>query len=140
MDGWLWTFALKKLHLDSPITQPIWEHIDALNTDPTSDGSSRNCVTIEGDSAESWGSFWIQLHAGQINFRHLDDAQRDEVLGVIRDPIGTPDDMQLEPGGYVMFDLTAMGPPVVDGLLVRLLNKYFQILGSSALRVSTEVL
>ena len=59
---------------------------------------------------------------------------------MILDPIDTPDDMQLEPGSFVTFDVTAMGRPVVDGLLVRLINEYFQISGSSAINVSTEEL
>ena len=126
--------------MNPTITKAIWDEIDSLHADPTSDESSRHCVTIEGTSSELWESFWIQLHAGQINFRHLDDAQRDEVLGMILDPIDTPDDMQLEPGSFVTFDVTAMGRPVVDGLLVRLINEYFQISGSSAINVSTEEL
>ena len=86
----------------------------------------------------SWGSFWIQLHAGSINFRHLDDAQRDEVLGMILDPIDTPEEMQLLTGECVTFEIAAMGRPVVDAMLVRLINEYFQILDGVALDVSTE--
>lgn len=86
----------------------------------------------------SWGSFWIQLYAGSINFRHLDDAQRDEILGMILDPIDTPEEMQLLPGECVTFEIAAMGRTVVDALLVRLINEYFQILDGVALDVSTE--
>jgi hypothetical protein len=124
--------------MNATITKTIWDEIDALHADPSSDGSSKHCVTIEGESAMSWGSFWIQLYAGSINFRHLDDAQRDEVLGMILDPIDTPDDMQLLPGECVTFDINAMGRPVVDAMLVRLINEYFQILDGVALDVSTE--
>jgi len=120
------------------ITKAIWDEIDALPADPTSDGSSKHCVTIEGESAMSWGSFWIQLYAGSINFRHLDDAQRDEVLRMILDPIDTPEEMQLLTGECVTFDINAMGRTVVDAMLVRLINEYFQILDGVPLDVSTE--
>jgi len=126
--------------MNATITKAIWDEIDTLHADPTSDGSSKHCVTIEGESANSWASFWIQLYAGSINFRHLDDDQRDEVLGMILDPIDTPDDMQLMPGECVTFDISAMGRPVVDALLFRLINEYFLILDGGALDISTEEL
>ena len=120
------------------VTKAIWEHIDTLDTDPTSDAASRQCVTIEADSAESWGSFWIQLHAGHINFLHLDDPRKDEVLGMILDPVDTLDEMELEPGGFVMFDLTSLTRSVIDGLLSRLIHEYFRISENEALHISDE--
>lgn len=124
--------------MNPSITRPIWEQIDALEADPSSDGGARHCVTIEGDCAEPWTGFWVQFHAGQINFQHLDDTRRDEILGEILDPIDTPDEMQLVPGECVTFDMTGLDRSAVDGLLIRLLTEYFEVLEESPLAISAE--
>jgi len=120
------------------ILQKIHCHLAELPANPAFDAESMLCTTIEGEPDADGESFWIQLHAGQINFRHLDDPVKEEILGSILVEADAIAD--IEPGTYATFDLVSLSPGQVDSLILRLLVEYFDASDSSDPSISTEEL
>lgn len=103
-----------------PLVLKLREHVAGLPGDPISDPESMWCTTVQQDDG-----FWLQVHAGHLNFLHLDDEAEERVLDSVLEGIGGP--VSIETGLYVTFDLPPLDAAAVDALLTRLLREYYGV-------------
>lgn len=109
-------------------------------SDPARDTSSSLCTTVRGPSPSGGDSFWLQVHAGLINFQHLDAPEKDEVLGRILDAPGIPEEIELEAGVFVTFAVHPLSDSDLESLLAALIGDYFEVADPASLEISTEEL
>lgn len=118
--------------------ETLREYVSSLESNPLTDDESSLCVTVDGESKAIGRPFWMQFHAGQINFPHIDSAEKDAVLGTIFDAIDELGDVELEPGEYVSFTIGDLGTEVVDRLIIEALKDYFE--ADSEMQLTTTTL
>jgi hypothetical protein len=120
---------------------PNFRHyLGQQSANPISDIESGICTTIEGMQAKATEPFWIQLHAGLINFQHLDAPEKQAVLDGILAETGGPAEVDVETASYVTFDVSRLQDPVVDRLLIGLLRNYYEADESHGYQFHTEEL
>ena len=127
-----------KIYLNHDFIATLRSYASKLESNPITDGASSQCVTVEGDSNTRGEQLWIQLHAGLINFPHLDSPEKDLALGTILDAIDGLEDVELEPGGFVSFSISSLETPVVDRLLIEVHRDYLE--SSDELRLSCSTI
>lgn len=115
------------------------QYLGQQAANPISDIESPICTTIEGHGKER-EPFWIQLHAGLINFQHLEAPEKQPVLDGILADTGGPEEIDVEPFSYVTFDVSRLRDPVVDRLLVNLLKNYYEADVAHGFQFHTEEL
>jgi hypothetical protein len=126
------------LAMSIPLIEALREHLEGLASSPISDPESMTCTSIEGDADSRGGGFWIQLYRRQVNFLHLDDSDKDELLASILSEIESP--VEIDPGMFVTFGLGSLSGAEIDSLLSRLLVEYFGASGQVVARISSEEL
>ena len=115
-----------------PLVQQLREHVATLPGDPISDPGSGLCTTIQGDGER----FWLQLCDEQINFLHLDDEAKEQVLDALLEAVGEP--VAIEKGLYVTFNLPPMDVAAMNALLTRLLREYYGVPEEETAEIFTE--
>ena len=120
-------------------SRQIRSHIKTQAADPTSDTRSKICTTVEVTS-NTGDSHWLQLHQGSINFQHLDDAEKDEILGDIIDSFPVPENADVEPGEYMTFDISPFPAADLDQFIDRLIAEYFAATSPGAVSCQSEML
>lgn len=123
--------------MNKPPSHLIREHIATLEDDPTANKDSSICTTVEV-LCDDEDSLWIQLHRGMINFQHQDSPEKDDVLGSIIDAFPVPDTADLEPGGYMAFEISTFSSGQLDQLIDRLVQEYFVATSPDAISCSSE--
>ena len=116
------------------------QYLGKQPANPISDIESPICTTIEGLQAKQREPFWIQLHAGLINFQHLEAPEKQTVLDRILADTGGPEEIDVEPFSYVTFDVSRLQDPVVDRLLMDLLRNYYEADAAHGFQFHTEEL
>lgn len=115
------------------------QYLDQQAANPISDIESPICTTIEGQGKEH-EPFWIQLHAGLINFQHLEAPEKQAVLDGILAETGGPEEIDVEHASYVTFDVSRLQEPVVDRLLFDLMKNYYEVDEAHGYQFHTEEL
>jgi len=116
------------------------QYLGQQPANPISDIESPICTTIEGMQGKQREPFWIQLHAGLINFQHLDGPEKQAVLDGILAETGGPEEIDVEHASYVTFDVSRLQDPVVDRLLVDLMKNYYEVDETHGYQFHTEEL
>lgn len=115
------------------------EHIAAQGTDPTADKNSEICTTVQVASGER-DEFWLQVYQQIINFKHRNEAEKDDLLGEILDAFPVPNDANIEPGQYMSFDTSEFSPAQLDQLIDLLVDRYFEAFPRGTASWSSEIL
>ena len=115
----------------------VREHILTQGEDPTTSSHSSICTTVDV-TADNGDEYWIQLHRGMINFQHQDSPDKDDILGSIIDAFPVPDAAELEPGGFMAFEIFTFSSGQLDQLIDRLVQEYFVATAPNAISCRSE--
>ncbi|MDB6079121.1 MAG: hypothetical protein JWO82_2868 [Akkermansiaceae bacterium] len=125
--------------MSAALIQRLRDHQSRQSCDSLTERECNVCTSLEGLSTDTGKPFWLQILGGMLNFLHLNDAEKDFLLGEILDELGglDPKSVQLEEGLYVTFPVDEMPSPVVDALLMRILEEYLAV-NESTVGITTE--
>ncbi len=103
---------------------------------------SKWCISLELSVAGDTGApFWIQLHAGQINFRYLDAEEPGVILP--EDGVEVPSGAKLvgwEKDLFCTYDLQEVSSLEAEGLVDSIIQNYFGLGGDFEFDVKLEAL
>lgn len=121
------------------IAELLRAHIAEHDINPLTDDSSSWCTSIE-DVRDDDDGFWIQIMAGAINFKHLDNVKKETVLTDLIRGLNQRIEVETEPGEFMTFEILAVEPARFDAFLVGLVCDYFGVPETAEVEIFSEEL
>lgn len=112
------------------------QHLSSQSGNPL-DPDSRACTEVGGTRVDG-STFWLQVHSGELNFQHMPEPGKDDLLARILHETGHRGEVTQEEGSFVNFEVFRMRGDALNVLLNRLSFDYFETNFFEDLEFSTK--